>query len=82
MPKDPTNKLPTKIRIMLWLTITTFIASCVAITITITDGNPYAFCAFIITGFSSLVTCHYAEMVPNPQSHPGRQTVAKISGTT
>lgn len=62
MPKDPTNKLPTKIRIMLWLTIGAFIASCVAITITITDGNPYAFCAFIITGIFSLITCHYAEM--------------------
>lgn len=62
MSQDTTNKLPNKIRIMLWLTVVAFIASCVAITFTITDGNPYAFCAFIITGFSSLVTCHYAEM--------------------
>lgn len=60
--KDPTNNLPRKIRVMLWLTIATFLASCVAITITITNGSPYAFCAFIITGFFSLITCHYAEM--------------------
>lgn len=62
MSQDTTNKLPNKIRIMLWLTIVAFIASCIAITITITDGNSYAFCAFIITGIFSLITCHYAEM--------------------
>lgn len=62
MSQDTTNKLPNKIRIILWLTIVAFIASCIAITITITDGNSYAFCAFIITGIFSLITCHYAEM--------------------
>ena len=62
MSQATTNKLPNKIRIMLWLTIVAFIASCIAITITITDGNSYAFCAFIITGIFSLITCHYAEM--------------------
>lgn len=62
MSQDTTNKLPNKIRIMLWLTTVAFIASCIAITITITDGNSYAFCAFIITGIFSLITCHYAEM--------------------
>jgi hypothetical protein len=50
MVKGPTNKLPSKIRFMLPLTIT------------ITDGNPYAFYTFIITGSFTLITCHYTEM--------------------